>query len=266
MAKKTPLSKFESLAQGLIEGSLGRLLGGSITPADIAARLTRVMEDSRLNGVVADTYHIRLNPADYDPLLQMYPELAHDLETLVFNLAREAQLMLKAEPRVTLRADTAVKRLEIIIQALRQKNGPETTQLRAENAIPQEILEAIMTLDAYLVVDGRHHLPLDRPILNLGRRTENDIVLDAATVSRRHAQIRWRYGHFVLYDLSHRNGRTRVNGQPVHECVLHAGDIISLSEVKLLYAEGRTVAKGSHKKREQTEIMPSANKEDEEQA
>lgn len=258
MTKKASLSKFESLAQSLIEGSLGRLLGGSVTPADIAARLTRVMEDSRLNNVVADSYYIRLHPTDFAPLLEMYPQLAQDLESLVFNLAYEANLVLRAEPKVTIQADTAVKRLEIAIQAVRQQRLPETTQLRPENAGPNEQLLAIAELDAYLVIDGRHHLPLNKPIINLGRRTDNDIVLDAATVSRRHAQIRWRYGRFVLYDLSSRNGRTQVNGQPVHECVLQAGDVVTLSEVKLLYAEGQTVLnRGQRQSADQTQVMPT---------
>lgn len=259
MTKKTPISRFESLAQGLIEGSLGRLLGGTVTPADMAARLTRVLEDSQMNGTIADTYHIRLHPADFAAIQTTYPHLESELQTLIMTLSQQENLKLLAVPHVMVVADEAVKRHEMSVQAMRQRMPQDTTQLRPENAISEEVMAGILNLDAYLVVDGRHHLPLDKPILTIGRRADNDIVLDTPTISRRHAQLRWRYGHFVLYDLSQRHGRTVVNGQAVTECVLQPGDVITLSQVNLLYAEGPTSPKRSSRHDESdTQIMGEA--------
>jgi pSer/pThr/pTyr-binding forkhead associated (FHA) protein len=45
-------------------------------------------------------------------------------------------------------------------------------------------------------------------------RAGTDLVLDDPEVSRRHAEIRDRGGHFEIEDLGSRNG-TRVNGEPV---------------------------------------------------
>jgi pSer/pThr/pTyr-binding forkhead associated (FHA) protein len=100
------------------------------------------------------------------------------------------------------------------------------------------MLAELMAVDAYLIVDGGQHVALERPLLTIGRRTDNDLVLDAPTVSRRHAQIRWRYGRFVLYDLSGRPGRTLVNSQAITEYALQSGDVISLANAKLIYGEG----------------------------
>ncbi len=263
MTKKTPISRFENLAQELIEGSLGRLLGGSMTPADIAARLTRVLEDSAMNGTVADTYHLLLHPADLETLLTTYPHLETELQTLILSRAQQENWRLLASPHVVLAADDEMKRHEVHIRAMRQRRVQETTQLRPENVVAAEVIQAIRDLDAYLIVDGRHHIPLDKPIITIGRRADNDVVLDAATVSRRHAQLRWRYGHFVLYDLSQRHGRTNVNNQPIAECVLQPGDIITLSQVKLLYAEGQTTPKrgGHNADGDDTQVMPPANPE-----
>lgn len=73
--------------------------------------------------------------------------------------------------------------------------------------------------------------------MTIGRRIDNDIVIESPSISRRHAQIRWRYGRFVIYDLGSRGG-TKVNGERVTESVLHNGDVISLSQVPLIYGEG----------------------------
>jgi len=100
------------------------------------------------------------------------------------------------------------------------------------------VQEAIRQADAFLIVQGRQHIPLDRPITRIGRRIENDIVLDSPSISRQHAQIRWRQRYFVLYDVSG-HGRTSVNGAPAQEHVLRPGDVIALSDIFLVYGEGR---------------------------
>ncbi|NJN54258.1 MAG: DUF3662 domain-containing protein [Anaerolineae bacterium] len=261
-----PISRFENLAQELIEGSLGRLLGGSVTPADIAARLTRVLEDSVMNGSVADTYHVHVHPLDLEALTTTYPHLETELQSLVLQLAQQENLRLLATPHVVMGADAEMKRHDVRVQAMRQRREQETTQLRPENVVAAEIMQAIRDLDAYLVVDGRHHISLDRPIMTIGRRADNDVVLDAVTVSRRHAQVRWRYGHFVLYDLSQRHGRTSVNNQPIVECVLQPGDVITLSQIKLLYAEGQTAPKRGARHAPQmgeaeTQLKPTVDEE-----
>jgi hypothetical protein len=65
--------------------------------------------------------------------------------------------------------------------------------------------------------------------LLLGRHPACDVVLGDATVSRRHAQLMFRDGAWVLQDLASTNG-TRVNGQRVGRTTLRAGDTISLGD------------------------------------
>jgi pSer/pThr/pTyr-binding forkhead associated (FHA) protein len=88
----------------------------------------------------------------------------------------------------------------------------------------------------FLIVDGRRHVPLTQPVLTIGRRLDNQIILDDTRVSRVHAQIRQRYGRWVLYDLGSRGG-TQVNGEPIVEYVLRPGDVISLAGMTLIYGE-----------------------------
>src|SRR5262249_47252058 len=87
-----------------------------------------------------------------------------------------------------------------------------------------------------LVLHGTQHLPLDRPVMNIGRRHDNHIVIDDSRVSRAHAQIRLRFGHYVIYDLGSLGG-TLVNNHRITEAILKPGDVISLAGVMLVYME-----------------------------
>jgi pSer/pThr/pTyr-binding forkhead associated (FHA) protein len=79
-------------------------------------------------------------------------------------------------------------------------------------------------------------LPLDNDVVRVGRSPANDIVLDDASVSRRHALLA-RRGEttFVLDDRS-LNG-VRVNGERVSEAPLRDGDALVLGHVAVRYVE-----------------------------
>ncbi|MBN1438135.1 MAG: FHA domain-containing protein [Anaerolineales bacterium] len=91
---------------------------------------------------------------------------------------------------------------------------------------------------AFLIINGRRHFPLNRPVINVGRQLDNHLVLDDALVSRRHAQLRARDGQFLLTDLGSKHG-LRVNNAPVHEWVLQPGDVFRLGNTELIYGDER---------------------------
>jgi hypothetical protein len=69
--------------------------------------------------------------------------------------------------------------------------------------------------------------------LLVGRHDQCDVMVGHPTVSRRHARLTFRDGHWVLRDLSSTNG-TRVNGTRVVRCRLEPGDRLSLGSADLL--------------------------------
>lgn len=90
--------------------------------------------------------------------------------------------------------------------------------------------------NAFLIVEGNRIFPLNRPVINIGRRADNQLVMPDPRVSRSHAQIRVVRGQYVLFDLNSTGG-TMVNGRRIHQCALKPGDVISLSGVPLIYGE-----------------------------
>lgn len=69
--------------------------------------------------------------------------------------------------------------------------------------------------------------------LLLGRAPGCDILLSDPTVSRRHARLRFRDGHWVLQDLRSTNG-TSLNETAVVRCQLRPGDRLRVGDQQLL--------------------------------
>jgi hypothetical protein len=232
---KKRLSHFEAIAQRLVEGSFGRLFGVSLQPQEIGSRLAKAMEDSEQSGEVADSYRVLLSPADHHSLHRRDPELAKKLSAYLVQLAQQANLTLLHKPNVEIVADPTLGRQSVLVEAEHRQATGGSTEYLARNG-EEQTQHLLKAVDAFLIVEGKRHVPLNQTIMNVGRRTDNDVVVDNPAVSRQHAQLRWRYGRFVIYDLGSRGG-TAVNGQPVTESVLHAGDVITLSGVPLIYGE-----------------------------
>ena len=67
----------------------------------------------------------------------------------------------------------------------------------------------------------------ERDTLLLGRHPACDVVLGDASVSRRHAQLTFRDGVWVVRDLGSKNG-TVVNGARVGRAAVYPGDVVEL--------------------------------------
>jgi hypothetical protein len=241
-------SQFEERIQGLVEGGFARLFAGRLHPREVALRLAQAMEDGASNGdnpTAPNAYEVHLNPDDCGALLDQQPNIAEMLAEHIVSLARESELRLETTPHVTLVPDEEVSPHAVVVMA-------------GHVARPQESTQAMTALEsgprgrggrggqmpaAFLVVNGNQYVPLDRSVINVGRRRDNAIVLDDPRVSRQHCQIRFRFGQFVLYDLGSRGG-TFVNDERVSECVLKPGDVIALGASKLVYVVEDSTTEG----------------------
>ncbi len=88
--------------------------------------------------------------------------------------------------------------------------------------------------EAYLIVNGVDIFPIDKAVINLGRKNTNELMIKDGRVSRKHAQIRNIDGIFILSDLGSTGG-TFVNDLKIEQVTLHPGDVISLAGVMLVF-------------------------------
>ncbi|WP_051366241.1 FHA domain-containing protein [Hamadaea tsunoensis] len=88
--------------------------------------------------------------------------------------------------------------------------------------------------------------PLVKPVTTVGRTSDNDLILDDASVSRRHARITRTPDGFLLEDLDSFNGTT-VGGRLLHgdRAALNDETELVFGDVAVRFAQPRSAAIGS---------------------
>lgn len=236
----SPLLRFESFVRRMVEQPFVWLSGEAIDPFGMANHLLGLLLEERRQGRDIGQFTITINPAHLGDGQSDADQLSELVMAYMTLLAERTGHPLSEPPQVHVKPDPAVGlRLATVVANEEATSPPAHTELLQHQ--PQHtVAGAIRGVDAYLIIQGRQHVPLDQPVTRIGRRTDNDIVLDSPSVSRHHAQIRWRDGDFVLFDTSS-HGRTLVNGERIREQVLRPGDVIALSDILLIYGEERAV-------------------------
>jgi hypothetical protein len=233
------LSQFEDRIQRLVEGGFARLLAGQLHPHELAIQLAKVMEDRAFRTsdgrlIAPDHYNIRLSPQDHTAIVGAHPDIVDTLATELIEVARIAGVVLVLPPQVKLLADNTIPKQQVGVDAWHTSTEVDSTQ----SMPPDEIRDTKQASSpaATLILNGDQHIPVDRPILNLGRHRDNHIIIDDPAVSRHHAQIRLRFGKYALFDLGSASG-TNLNGCQIQEATLHSGDVITLGNSNLIYIE-----------------------------
>ncbi len=241
-----PLSRFELLAERLVEGTFGRWFAGQLHPLEVALQLARAMEDAQvlnLRGerLAPNTYWVYLNPADYSALREAQPTLPQDLAQSVVELAAQAGLVLPQQPVVEVHSADSIPRHQVSVAARyippNTAEAGQTSEMDTQvSAAMRAELERAPDAAPFLILNGRHTLTLNLPIVTIGRSLDNNVIINDARVSRHHAQLRRRAGRYVIYDMGS-SGGTMVNGDRVTECLLQAGDVISLAGLEIIFGE-----------------------------
>ncbi|MGC8943046.1 MAG: FHA domain-containing protein [Caldisericia bacterium] len=98
--------------------------------------------------------------------------------------------------------------------------------------------EAVEGAPAILVVKSGKKaggtFPLKKKVINIGRESGNEIVIDDNKASRQHAKIKLEDDKFVIYDLASTNG-TFVNNQKITSCEINDGDEIKIGDTILVF-------------------------------
>jgi hypothetical protein len=246
------LDEFESRLQSLLEVHLLKHLPGYQVEDGIAQQLAAAMHAhlKEENGVTQapNIYVISGHPSTL-ARWHARPRLLKELANALYIAGKEAGFQFSTKPMVGTTDDPALPVDEIrIIATFSMESVGETMGIDSETK-PKSDAGNIPN-NAFLIIGGTQIVPLNRSVINIGRRLDNHVVIDDPRVSRTHAQLRILRDRFVLFDLNS-SGGTFINGQRADQSVLYPGDVISLAGVTLIF--GQDLPTGRVPKEGQTE-------------
>ncbi|MCY4020607.1 MAG: DUF3662 domain-containing protein [Chloroflexi bacterium] len=232
------LDRLESQLEALIEGAFARIFQKHLSARDLSILIGRAIEDAAATSqdvdgklVAPDSYSILLHPKTREQFLSEYPDLARRLARLVVELTQESGYHLNCEPTVFIEADNDLALHQFRISA---RHG-EFERFETTNMYPVDKAgPAAYERGLIRIIGAAAPIELKKPVTNIGRDDNNDIVVDDAYVSRHHLQLRWRHGVHILFDLDSRGG-TYVDNVSVREHQLGDGDIIRIGRSELVY-------------------------------
>ena len=258
-----PLTAVERFFERLFERPSARLFRARLQPIQIQHRIERAMEAERLTTtdrtLVPNRFVVHLHPDDMAEFGDMTGTLAAELADGALSFARAHRYTVVDRPRVDLVADPLIQRADLRVEARFADaiGGRSTVDPAAPPASPApgggrgtpvqpgeepsdtRVFEVPRPAipRAFVSVtdpDGQaRRVVIEGGNLTIGRATDNDLVARDSRVSRHHGRISGRRGTLVYTDLGSTNG-SRVNGVPIVEVVLGAGDRLEVGDTVLV--------------------------------
>ncbi len=229
------MRRIEDLAQRLIERSLAQVLGDRLHAADVLRALIRAIEDAHVDGAKPTHFWITLNDADLSAIRARHPQIADELAESARQVMIQMGIQPATMPTVWLQGlpGLSARHVQIRAQSIAADLTADTTPLTTTPAPP-----ALLRRRPFLIVDGGRQIEITRPQLRIGRALENDVRIEDRRVSRHHVELIWQEDMqaFLARDLQS-SGGTTLNGFPIQQCSLEAGDVLSLNGVEIIYGE-----------------------------
>lgn len=232
------LKELEARLQSLVEVDLLKILPGRKVEDIIIQKLAAAIQLNTIlleNGstVAPDVYTLIMHPSTSAKWQDQ--QLLSILLNSITTVAQEAGFRFTISPTIAVSTDQKISLndAEIVashrIESMAETNATplDTGNLESTGKLPE---------NAFLIVEGVKIFPLTLTVVNIGRRLDNQLIIDDPRVSRNHAQLRAIKGRYVVFDLNSTGG-IFVNGQRANQCVLYPGDVISLAGVALIFGQ-----------------------------
>ena len=234
------LDQLEAKIQKLVEDQLAGILPGLRLEDRVIQRLATAVKENIVqqkdDRAIAPNEFTLIVATDTSPMWKEQSTI-DALKNIITTAGRDVGLKFVTQPTIHITTDDTFSADEIKVVAAHKlepvgdTKGMQTPTGNVESEESENIPE-----NAFLIVEGVKVHPLTESVVNIGRRLENQLVIDDPRVSRNHAQLRAIKGRFVLFD-PNSTGGTFVNGQRTSQTVLYPGDVISLAGVALIFGQ-----------------------------
>ena len=232
------LDKIEAHLRYLFEDRLFLIFKHEGQPRLLIEDLIGVMEQNILTNEDGQTFapdrFVLSVPAPDLIKWQVHQDILDEMAAVIYTTGQAEGFIFRQAPIIQLRSDHRSLSVGIVAHI-----SPENSLLHDTDAMTQEEQQEIqdsLPEEAFFIVGGTTNFPLTEPVINIGRHSENELILNDPHVSRHHAQLRAINKQYVIFDLGSVGG-TLINGKPITQATLFNGDVIRLGMTNLIYVQ-----------------------------
>ena len=237
------LDRLEAHLRTLFEESLIKALTGRKPHITLIDDLVQVMRENLKRGfegdlLAPDRFLIHVPP---DNLLewQVHQDILNDMAASIYQIGQEEDLTFLRPPTIEVHLDSTISNQNYLISAQISEEDPDLPDTAGMTQPEKTDSTVSIPKDASLIIGGTSIFSLEKSVINVGRHSDNDLVLDDPHVSRHHAQLRVIRDQFVIFDVGSTGG-TFLNGSPITKATLQTGDVIRIGVVNLIYTQDTT--------------------------
>jgi len=232
------LSQLESKIQTLFEDRFVSIMPGITTKDKIAQQLAASMKQNIIEQegklIAPNVITLIVAPAVAEQWRNI--EIIEAIRNILNIALKDVGLDFASQAVITIATNPSFLTEEVTVLASHNLESMEETKGMINDKNNDTDEDQSFPENAFLIVEGVKVFPLKEAVVNIGRRMENQLVIDDPRISRNHAQLRAINGRFVLFDLNSTGG-SFVNGQKISQTVLYPGDVISLAGLSLIFGQ-----------------------------
>lgn len=235
--------RIEEHLRVLFEEKLPKLFTGHQSQRTLVNDLIQVMqeniqEDSEGQRYAPDLYILSVHPEDLIDW-QMHQDILFEMSSTIQKMGTNEGFLFLKPIKIQLNPDARIKRGRFMVSAYFSPQEPGLSDTAVMIQDEQNEHELFIPENAMLIIAGKTFFHLEKPIINIGRHSSNDLVLNDPHISRHHAQLRVIKDHYVIFDVGSTAG-LYLNGKRISQATLHAGDVIRIGSVNLIYNQETT--------------------------
>jgi hypothetical protein len=234
------LDRIEDQLRILFEDRLATILTGDRNHPSFIDTLIEEMQlniryDAQNRPIAPDRFIIHVPQNDMIKW-QIHQDILDEIASTLFLSGKAEGYHFHQQPRIDLQSDPIAQSKTFFISV---HSSTEPYELPDTSGLVQSQgsdSSASIPEDAFLIIGGKENFPLTKNVIDIGRHSSNDIVLEDPRISRHHAQLRTIKKHFVIFDVGSTGG-IYINGKQISQATLQTGDVIRLGMTNLIYVQ-----------------------------
>lgn len=236
---KNFLDFIEHHLRSLLENDLNRLFtfkgSESITEKVLYLLVNKSIQNEKGQVIAPDQFIFLVPFNEFDLWMEKRP-LFDEMAQEIYTKGIKSGLLFTNVPSINIQRSEDPALTTMIISATISPTHMQLHETTAIEITDQDPLLRIIPKNSFLIINGKTTFPLTNPVVNIGRRSTSDLVVEDSLVSRDHLQLRSQKGKYIIFDLGSLGG-TFLNGQKCQSAILQNGDVIRIGNTNIIYGD-----------------------------